>query len=184
MMASSMKPSSRRRRSTAGRSRHATHDHAPPTQPRSRSTRGSRRSVRSRCSSGLPRLLAEQALRPEDHDQHRGRRTRSPASTRSRSGCRRSAGCMPMIRPPSTAPLRLPMPPMTAAVNAIRPALEALEVPDRRLVQRVDQAGGAGHHAAEQERQRDRRVDVDAHQARGLGVLRGRAHRLARAGCG
>src|SRR3712207_8089993 len=22
------------------------------------------------CSSGLPRLLAEQALRPEDHDQH------------------------------------------------------------------------------------------------------------------
>ena len=29
-----------------------------------------------------------------------------------------------MIRPPSTAPLRLPMPPITAAVNAIRPAVK------------------------------------------------------------
>ena len=30
----------------------------------------------------------------------------------------------PMITPPSTAPWRLPMPPMTAAVNAIRPAVK------------------------------------------------------------
>src|SRR5688572_320995 len=30
----------------------------------------------------------------------------------------------PMITPPRTAPWRLPMPPMTAAVNAIRPALK------------------------------------------------------------
>ena len=29
-----------------------------------------------------------------------------------------------MMRPPSTAPWRLPMPPMTAAVNAIRPAVK------------------------------------------------------------
>jgi hypothetical protein len=29
----------------------------------------------------------------------------------------------PMIRPPATAPLRLPMPPITAAVKAIRPAV-------------------------------------------------------------
>ena len=29
-----------------------------------------------------------------------------------------------MIRPPSTAPWRLPMPPITAAVNAISPALK------------------------------------------------------------
>jgi hypothetical protein len=43
---------------------------------------------------------------------------------------------------------------MTAAVKAIRPGLEALEEPDRRLVQRVDEAGGAGEHAADQERQR------------------------------
>ena len=28
----------------------------------------------------------------------------------------------PMISPPSTAPLRLPIPPITAAVKAIRPA--------------------------------------------------------------
>ena len=29
---------------------------------------------------------------------------------------------MPMIRPPSTAPRTFPMPPITAAVKAIRPA--------------------------------------------------------------
>ena len=29
-----------------------------------------------------------------------------------------------MMSPPSTAPRRLPMPPITAAVNAIRPALK------------------------------------------------------------
>ena len=29
-----------------------------------------------------------------------------------------------MMSPPSTAPRTLPMPPMTAAVNAIRPALK------------------------------------------------------------
>jgi len=30
----------------------------------------------------------------------------------------------PMMRPPTTAPLRLPIPPMTAAVKAIRPAVK------------------------------------------------------------
>ena len=29
---------------------------------------------------------------------------------------------IPMMNPPSTAPWRLPMPPMTAAVKAMRPA--------------------------------------------------------------
>ena len=71
------------------------------------------------------------------------------------------------------------MPPMTAAVKAIRPAWKPWKYQTRRLVERVDQAGGAGQQAAEQERQRDRRVDVDAHQPRRLGVLRGGAHRLA-----
>ena len=56
---------------------------------------------------------------------------------------------------------------------------EALVELDRAVVERVDQAGRARQQAAEQERQRDRAVDVDAHQARGVGVLRGRAHRLA-----
>ena len=31
---------------------------------------------------------------------------------------------IPMISPPTTAPLRLPMPPITAAVKAIRPAVK------------------------------------------------------------
>ena len=56
---------------------------------------------------------------------------------------------------------------------------EALVELDRPVVERVDQARRAGQHAAEQERQRDRAVDVDAHQARGVHVLGGRAHRLA-----
>ncbi len=90
----------------------------------------------------------------------------------------------PMIRPPSTAPRMLPMPPMTAAVNAMQPGGEALEVPDRRLEERVDQAARAGEHAADQEREADRRVDVDAHEARRVGLLRGRAHGLAQPAAG
>ena len=36
-----------------------------------------------------------------------------------------------------------------------------------------------GERAGDQERERDRPVDVDAHHRRGVAVLRGRAHRLA-----
>ena len=56
---------------------------------------------------------------------------------------------------------------------------EALVELDGAVVERVDQARRAGQQAAEQERQPDRAVDVDAHQARGVRVLRRRAHRLA-----
>jgi hypothetical protein len=31
---------------------------------------------------------------------------------------------IPMMKPPRTAPLMLPMPPITAAVNAMRPAVK------------------------------------------------------------
>ena len=61
---------------------------------------------------------------------------------------------------------------------------EAGEEPHVGLVERVDQPRRAGHQAAEQEREGDRRVDVDAHQARGLRVLRGRAHGAADARAG
>src|SRR4051812_26627836 len=61
------------------------------------------------------------------------------------------------------------------------PGPEALEVPDVRLIERVDQAARAGQQAAEEEGERDGAVDVDAHEARRLGVLRRGAHRLARA---
>ncbi len=46
-------------------------------------------------------------------------------------------------------------------------------------LQQVDDAGGAGERACEQERDGDRPVDVDAHHRRGLGVLGDGPHRLA-----
>ncbi len=46
-------------------------------------------------------------------------------------------------------------------------------------LQQVDEAGDRRERAREEERHRDRPVDVDAHHRRGLGVLRDCAHRLA-----
>ena len=59
-----------------------------------------------------------------------------------------------------------------------QPELEALVEPHGRHVERVEKPGRAGERAGDQERERDRAVDVDAHDRRGLLVLRGRAHRL------
>ena len=56
---------------------------------------------------------------------------------------------------------------------------EALVVANHRLRERVDEPGGAGERAGEQERERDRAVDVDPHDRARLHVLGGRAHRLA-----
>ena len=55
---------------------------------------------------------------------------------------------------------------------------EALVVADVGLGERVDEAGGAGERAGEQERERDRPVDVDPHDRARVHVLGGRAHRL------
>ena len=54
-----------------------------------------------------------------------------------------------MISAPRTAPLRFPIPPSTAAVNAIRPELEAGVVADVELDQ-VEQPADAGEAAREQ----------------------------------
>ncbi|KAG0775293.1 hypothetical protein G6F22_013410 [Rhizopus arrhizus] len=70
---------------------------------------------------------------------------------------------MPSSKPPAMAPTMLPMPPNTAAVKAFRPSMK----PIRRT---------------DQERGRNDRIDVHAHQARHFTVLRGSAHRRAQAG--
>ncbi len=88
----------------------------------------------------------------------------------------------PMSTPPSTAPVRLPMPPSTAAVKAIRPSWKPRSYRVVPIVCYVQQAGRAGHRAAEGEREGDGPVDVDAHQPGGVLVLRGGPHRLAAAG--
>ena len=46
-------------------------------------------------------------------------------------------------------------------------------------VEREERAGRAGEAAGEEERERDRPVDVDPHHRGGVAILRGRAHRLA-----
>ena len=55
---------------------------------------------------------------------------------------------------------------------------EARVEPDRRRVEREDDACRAGERAGDEERERDRPVDVDPHHRRGVLVLRRRAHRL------
>ena len=55
------------------------------------------------------------------------------------------------------------------------PVVEA----DGRVVEGEDHARGAGEPTGDQERERDRPVDVDAHHGRGVLVLRRRPHRLA-----
>ena len=75
-------------------------------------------------SRPLWRPLAENALRPEDEVAMRIPNTidrvQSPPGVPSRPSLK--AWTIPIISAPRTAPVRLPMPPSTAAVNAIRPS--------------------------------------------------------------
>ena len=127
-------------------------------------------------------VLAEQAGRLEDQDQDQQAEDDRLGPARVDAGSRRWPRRSPISMPPRNAPVMLPMPPITAAVNAHQAAAEALEEPGGVVVEAVDQAGRAGQRAAEQERQRDRQVDVDAHHRRRLAVLGGRPHRLAQSG--
>jgi hypothetical protein len=116
---------------TASQKTHA-HIGMSPRSVRAADRREARAAARSppvlllfRWRSSFARLLAEQALRAEDHDHHEDRehddrRPRRAVVDRDSTVC----WMIPMIRPPTTAPLRLPMPPMTAAVKAIRPAVK------------------------------------------------------------
>src|SRR5205085_5431341 len=56
--------------------------------------------------------------------------------------------------------------------------LVARVVADLPEVERVHEPARAGERAGDEERERDRPVDVDAHHGGGVAVLRGRAHRL------
>ena len=89
-----------------------------------------------------------------------------------------NAWMRPIRIAPSTAPGRLPMPPNTAAVNAISPSWKPWS---KRTGLRRDRrrARRPGQRAGEQEREGDRPVDVDAHDRARVHVLRGGAHRLA-----
>src|SRR5215510_6421979 len=59
-----------------------------------------------------------------------------------------------------------------------QPELEALVEPHLGEVEDVRQPRGPGEAAGDEERERDRPVDVDAHHRRRVLVLRSRAHRL------
>ena len=83
----------------------------------------------------------------------------------------------PMMKPPSAAPTVLPMPPRTAAVNALQAGLEAEVEAGDAVLQAVDDAGGARERRPDEERDRDRAVDVHAHQGGGVAVVGRRAHR-------
>jgi hypothetical protein len=60
-----------------------------------------------------------------------------------------------------------------------QPELEPLVIANIRHVEGVQEAGGTGERTRDQEGERDRPVDVDAHHRRRVGVLGGCSHRLA-----
>ena len=71
------------------------------------------------------------------------------------------------------------MPPSTAAENAFEAEDEAHLVMRNAVVRADHDPGHRAESGADHERQRDHRVDVDAHQSGDLLVLRRRAHRDA-----
>src|SRR5262245_57781047 len=146
-------------------------------QPRTGSMKRVRR--RTATSGSFRRPFAEQALRPEHEDQDQDRehdRLRPVA---------------PGGMPGEALVVRLNEADADRAENRARqvpdsaehrrregdePELEALVVPDIRDVQGVDDPRRAGKRTGDQERERDRPVDVDPHHGRSIAVLCGRAH--------
>ena len=74
------------------------------------------------------------------------------------------------------------MPPTTAAVNAFSPARKPIVVVDLVEHQTGHHAGDTGQRRADEERRRDRAVDVDAEHLGRLAVGGDGAHRLAELG--
>src|SRR3982751_1352359 len=102
-------------------------------------------------SAGLPGLLAQQALRAEDHDQHqvreddRGRPLRIDAVVGDLLDAADDQAAQHGAAEVADAAHH-------RGGEGEQPALEALEPPDGRLVERVHQPGGAGEDATDQER--------------------------------
>ena len=90
-----------------------------------------------------------------------------------------AAWISPSKSPPRTAPVRLPMPPRTAAVNAKAEPEAEVELRGAE-VQHVDGAGRAANAPPSANVNEIVPVDVDAHHRGGVHVLGRRAHGLAR----
>ena len=80
------------------------------------------------------------------------------------------------------APGMLPMPPSTAGAEGLDAGREAHEEIHLLEDEGVEDAGDAGHRAAEGEGEHHDLVDVDAHQCGGFTVLGDGAHRGAHPG--
>ena len=89
-----------------------------------------------------------------------------------------NAWMKPMQSAPSTAPGQVADAAEHRRSEGDQAEREAGVVADLAEVEGVDEAAGAGERAGDQEGERDRPVDVDAHHRRGVAVLRRRAHRL------
>src|ERR687887_671006 len=98
-----------------------------PLQARAELEAGLLARLRSLVDGGHPSLVSSPKRPPGLKTMIRIRIANTTAGAHAEPfSSRDSAVCwtIPMIRPPMTAPLRLPMPPMTADVNAIRPAVK------------------------------------------------------------
>ena len=85
----------------------------------------------------------------------------------------------PMSTAPSTAPGQVADPPEHGGRERDQAEREPVVEADGRVVEGEDDAGRACEAAGDQERERDRAVDVDAHHRGRILVLRRRPHRLA-----
>src|SRR3954447_18167926 len=101
-------------------------------------------------SAGLPGLLAQQARRAEDHDQHQIREDDR------RRPLRVDAVVRDLLDDADDQRAQHGAAQIADAAHhrggeGQEPALEPLEPPDRRLVERVPPPGGAGQDAADEE---------------------------------
>ncbi len=158
--------------------------HHPADRRRCTAARRSQATVDISITSVAPLGAAEDAVRPEDQDQHqhaegdhvaqlvrrRARRSRSAAGTGRPTPARQAS------RPPSMAPKMLPMPPSTAAVKALMPGRKPMNQWTWVKTMRVQDARRARQQAADGEGGDDDAVDVDAHQRGRVLVLADGAH--------
>ena len=72
---------------------------------------------------------------------------------------------IPKSRPPSTAPVTLPMPPSTAAMKAFSPGRMPMKGLTWGYFMAHSSPAGPGQERAQQEGKGDDAVDVDAHEA-------------------
>src|SRR5215212_2225293 len=111
--------------------------------------------IRKTIAATIARRTVMRATGPAVSGRMRSSSPRIQSRTGSRNPVRR--------RTATSASLRRPLAEQALGREGDQAELESLVVPDVGHIQRVEEAGRAGQRAGDQEGERDRPVDVDAH---------------------